>query len=82
MNDYIYVYDDNENKLKMEVVLSFKLEDESKQYIIYKELDKKFPLYAAKFNLNVGISDLDTNLTKEEKIIISKIVKERILGNI
>lgn len=80
MKDYIYIEDANGSKMKMEIVLSFKLENEPKQYIIYKELEKDLPLYVAKCDIKEEISELDTNLTKEERIIISKIIKERNIG--
>lgn len=81
MNDYFTIIDDNNNEIQMELVYTFRLDSEEKDYIIYKEVNNKFPLYAAKVNLKEGLNDLDTNFTTEEKLLISKILRERISGN-
>ena len=78
--DYIYVYDKDGNKTKMELVFAMNSEDGKSQYIVYKELDKIVPVYMAKIKLGDELIDLDTNLTKEERDLIEKKFKEIITG--
>ena len=82
MKDYFTILDDLGNELKMELVLTFKLNTNSQQYIIYKEIDNKFPLYVAKVNVTNGLLQLETNFTKKEQLIVSTILKERICNKI
>ena len=46
--DYIYITDENNNKIKMELVTTFELKNRDYKYIIYCELDKSH-LYLAKY---------------------------------
>ena len=76
--DYIYVYDENGKKLKMELVFAMNSEDGKSQYIVYKELDKLVPVYMAKIKLSDGLMNLDTNLTIEERNLVEKKFREKI----
>lgn len=78
--DYIYVYDENGKKIKMELVFAMNSQDGKSQYIVYKELDKLVPVYMAKIKLSDGLIDLDTNLTIEERNLIEKKFKEKVTG--
>ena len=78
--DYIYVYDENSKKIKMELVFAMNSQDGKSQYIVYKELDKLVPVYMAKIKLSDGLMDLDTNLTIEERNLVEKKFKEKITG--
>ena len=68
--DYVYIYDDHNNKRKMEVVSTFSVEEYPFKYIIYKELDDS-KYYLAKYRENS--KDLDTNLTDNEIRVCSYI---------
>lgn len=76
MKDYIYIYDDNNNKLKMEVVLKFNIDGYKYNYIIYKD-DKDY--FVAKYVGN-NIVNLDTNLSKREIKFCEKML-ERFMKN-
>lgn len=76
--DYIYVYDENGKKLKMELVFAMNSQDGKSQYIVYKELDKLVPVYMAKIKLSDGLMNLDTNLTIEERNLVEKKFREKI----
>jgi len=78
--DYIYIYDNKGKKTKMELILAMNSINNDFQYIAYKEIDKIIPLYMAKLYLQKGISKLDTNLTQEEKHMLMKIIKQKIVG--
>lgn len=80
--DYIYVYNTKGQKQKMELVYLFKIEKESKVYIVYKELDKRNLLYMAKMDMKNGINELDTNLTTEEEEMIVNIIKRKLLEDV
>ncbi len=77
--DYIYVYDKNGKKQKMELVLALEKEDTDYEYIVYKPIDKKVPLYMAKLKLEEGITKLETNLQEEEKDMLINIIKKDLL---
>ncbi len=77
--DYIYIYDEKGKKEKMELVLKIEIPDNPYQYIVYKKLNKKIPLYMAKLNIKQGITSLETNLTQEEKDIIINTIKKSLL---
>lgn len=62
MKEYIDIYDANGNAKKMEIM--FTCNNDGKNYIVYKDTDGT--LYAAKYNDNVEITDLDTNLSADE----------------
>ncbi len=76
--DYIYVYNNNGIKQKMELVFSF--ERNKNTYIVYKELNKTVPLYMAKTIVQEGKSTLDTNLNKKEQEMVMEIIKDYFLG--
>ena len=80
--DYIYIYDKKGKKQKMELILAMNSQDGTFQYIAYKEENKTIPLYLAKLYAKKGIIDLDTNLTENEKQMLTKIIKEKIVGGI
>ena len=46
--DYIYITDESNNKIKMELVTTFELKNRPFKYIIYKELDNSH-YYLAKY---------------------------------
>lgn len=72
--DYIYVYDDNNNKIKMEVVIVFDISDSKYHYIIYRSLDKEHTYYGK--YLGDSITDLITDLTEKEMLIVNTIYEE------
>jgi len=78
--DFIYIFDENGKKIKMELVFAMNSEDGKSQYIVYKEIDKIVPVYMAKIKLATGLMDLDTNLTLEERELVEKKFKEKIIG--
>lgn len=72
--DYITITKRDGSIEDMEVVATFKLESTSKNYIIYKSLfENKY--YAASYNNSLDYSNLDTNLTDKEKILLNEIFK-------
>lgn len=80
--DYIYVYDEKGKKQKMELVAKVEIPENPYQYIVYKEPDKKTPLYIAKLELAQGITAIETNISQEEKdIVIAAIKKELVEGS-
>lgn len=80
--DYIYVYDKKGKKQKMELVFTLKLKDYKESYIVYKETNKKVPLYMAKTEIVEGITTLDTDLNEKEQKILTKVIKQKLLeGN-
>ncbi len=76
MKDYIYIYDDNNNKLKMEVVLKFNIDGYKYNYIIYKD-EKDY--FVAKY-VGGNIVDLNTDLSKREIKFCEKML-ERFIKN-
>jgi len=64
MKDYIYVYDKDNIKKKMEVVCTFSLPNYDYNYIIYKTLDNSHN-YVARYSGN-DFLNLDNSLTEEE----------------
>ena len=77
--DYIYVYDKKGKKQKMELVAKVEIPENPYQYIVYKELDKKIPLYIAKLKLARGITALETNISQKEKDIVISAIKKELL---
>lgn len=71
--DYIYVFDENDNKKKMEVVSTFKLENLPDKYIIYSELDRSH-YYIGKYK--DGSDELITDLSEKELELCNSIFKE------
>lgn len=76
MKDYIYIYDSNNNKLKMEVVLKFNIDGYKSNYIIYRD-NKDY--FVAKY-IGDNIVDLDTDLSETE-IKFCKKMLERFMKN-
>jgi len=73
MKDYIYVYDGNNNKIKMEVVTIFNIDKYDFNYIIYKELDYQ-KYYIAKYKGD-SIVDLNNDLSEEEMKFANSVFK-------
>ena len=71
--DYIYITDENNNKIKMELVTTFELKNRDYKYIIYCELDKSH-FYLAKYKDN--IEELNTDFTASEYKLCNEIFKE------
>ena len=69
--DYIEVYDDKNNKKKMEVVTTFQLENRDFNYIVYRELDGS-RTYLATYKDNVD--ELNTNISETELKLCEAIV--------
>lgn len=78
--DYIYIKDSNGKKIKMELVLAMNSVDGKFQYIAYKEENKKIPLYLAKIYTDGNKTRLDTDLQEEEKQMLIKTIKQKIIG--
>ncbi|MBQ8534593.1 MAG: hypothetical protein IJ463_02785 [Bacilli bacterium] len=71
--DYIYITDENNNKIKMELVTTFELKNRDYKYIIYCELDKSH-FYLAKYKDN--IEELNTDFSESEYKLCNEIFKE------
>ncbi len=69
---FIDIYDAANNVVKMELILSFSVNNTN--YIVYRELDSD-KMYAAKFTKDIN-KDFDPNLTSEELEIVNKVYKE------
>lgn len=78
--DYMHITDNNGRKQKMELVLAMNSLDGKFQYIAYKEENKKIPLYMAKIHFDGNKTILDTDLTDEEKQLVAKTIKQKIIG--
>ncbi len=75
--DFIKITKNDGSTEKMELVATFKLESTSKNYIIYKTLNPNNEhYYAASYNPETNYSELNTNLSKEEKEALNKIFNE------
>lgn len=71
--DYIYITDENNNRIKMELVTTFELKNRDYKYIIYCELDKSH-FYLAKYKDN--IEELNTDFSESEYKLCNEIFKE------
>jgi hypothetical protein len=71
--DYIYITDESNNKIKMELVTTFELKNRPFKYIIYKELDNS-RYYLAKYKDN--IEELNTDFSEKEYELCNEIFKE------
>ena len=71
--DYIYITDENNNKIKMELVTTFELKNRDYKYIIYCELDKSH-FYLAKYKDN--IEEVNTDFSESEYKLCNEIFKE------
>ncbi len=70
--DYIVITKSDGSTEQMEVVATFKLEDTSKDYIIYKSLlENKY--YAASYNSDSDFSNLNTEFSEKEKEQLTKV---------
>lgn len=78
--DYMYITDKKGKRQKMELVLALNSLEGKFQYIVYKEENKKIPLYMAKLHADGSKTILDTNLTNEEKQLLIKNIKQKIIG--
>lgn len=76
--DIITVMLEDGTKKDMEVVLLYK--EGNTNYILYKEIDNLDECYAAKYNINSNIYELDANLTKKEisklELLLNSTLKE------
>ena len=70
--DYIYITDEFNNKLKMELVSTFELKGYAYKYIIYKDINNH--LYLAKYKDDV--EELNTDFTEKEYELCNVIFKE------
>ncbi len=48
MKDYIYIYNENGEKIKMEAVIALKLDNSDDEYIAYREENNADDIYVAK----------------------------------
>lgn len=72
--DYIFITKADGSSEKMEIVATFRLEETSKDCIIYKSLNANDEhYYAASYDANTNYSNLDTNFSEEEKQQLNKI---------
>lgn len=69
MKDYIEVYDKDNNKEKVEVILSFKYFRNHVNYIVYRSL-KNNQIYAGRYDPTKLVGKLETDLSDNEKKII------------
>lgn len=74
-NDYITITKNDGSTEKMEVVATFRLEDTSKDCIIYKDLHGN-KYYAASYNNSLDFTNLNTDFTEKEKEQIKQIFDE------
>lgn len=76
MKDYIYIYNENGEKIKMEAVIALKLNNSDDQYIAYRDENKPNDIYIAKIKPNTN--ELDTNLSNKEKEMLKEIIQKQI----
>lgn len=76
MKDYVYIYNENGEEIKMEAILAFKMEDSGEQYLLYKEEDNNSEIYVAKVKSHTN--ELDTNLTDEEKHMAKEVLEQQL----
>lgn len=76
MKDYIYIYNENGEKIKMEAVIALKLNNSDDQYIAYRDENKPNDIYIAKIKSNTN--ELDTNLSNKEKRMLKEIIQKQI----
>lgn len=82
-NKYFNITKGNGTLEKMELILDFKLQQFNKNYIFYKSVNDNDVYYAASYEeeKNEGYSNLDTNLSEEEKEILNGIFKKFLKGD-
>lgn len=79
--DYIVITKEDGSSEPMEIVATFRLEETSKDCIIYKSLNSKEEhYYAASYDKNTNYSNLDTNFSEHEKEQLNKIFKALDMG--
>ncbi|MDE5630340.1 MAG: hypothetical protein K2I70_01945 [Bacilli bacterium] len=71
--DYITITKKDGSKEQMEVVSTFTLEENQKDYIIYKSIGDDEHYYAASYDEN---SNLNTDLSDSEKEKLNKILDD------
>ena len=76
MKDYIYIYNENGEKIKMEAVIALKLNNSDDQYIAYRDENRPNVIYIAKIKPNTN--ELDTNLSNKEKEMLKEIIQKQI----
>lgn len=74
MKDYIYVLNENNEQVKMEIVLVFKMKEFEEKYILYKDENDNSIIYLAK--LKKDTNELETNLTDKEKEMANEVLKQ------
>lgn len=79
--DYITIAKADGTSEQMEVVATFKLEETSKDCIIYRSLQEN-KYYAAQYDKNSDYSVLNTDFTPEEKEQLNKIFETLNKGGI
>ncbi len=79
--DYIVITKEDGSSEPMEIVATFRLEETSKDCIIYRSLNSKEEhYYAASYDKNTNYSNLDTNFSEHEKEQLNKIFKALDMG--
>lgn len=76
MKDYIYIYNENGEKIKMEAVIALRLNNSDDQYIAYRDENNPNDIYIAKIKPNTN--ELDTNLSNKEKEMLKEIIQKQI----
>lgn len=72
--DYIIITKDDGSSEKMEIVATFRLEETSKDCIIYKNLNSSDEhYYAATYDSGTNYSNLNTDFNEDEKQALNKI---------
>lgn len=76
MKDYIYIYNENGEKIKMEAVIALKLDNSDDEYIAYREENNADDIYVAK--IKPYTNELDTNLSDREKEMLKEIIEKQV----
>lgn len=76
MKDYIYIYNENGEKIKMEAVIALKLDNSDDEYIAYREENNPDDIYVAKIKPHTN--ELDTNLSDREKEMLKEIIEKQV----
>ena len=81
--DYIVITKEDGILEQMEIVATFRLEETSKDYIIYKSLNSNDEhYYAASYDKDTDYSNLDTNFSEREKEQLNKIFETLKYGGV
>lgn len=70
--DKVYIYDENNNRIEMEVVTIFKFANSLFNYIIYTDNERK-KYYTAKYVNDIG--ELNTDFSDKELQLCNKILE-------